>query len=140
MSAAAPVAPGRADRPARTRHLFWRAARLRCPVCAGGPLFHSWFTMRDACPGCGLQLERHEPGYYLGAMSLNLGVAEGTFALAFGAAVWATWPDVPWDPLLYASVALMVLAPVAFYPFSKILWLALDLRVRPATREDLRQR
>jgi hypothetical protein len=43
--------------------LFWRAERLRCPNCGGGPLFRSWFRMRPYCPACGLPLERGDQGY-----------------------------------------------------------------------------
>ncbi len=117
--------------------LFARALRLRCPACAGGPLFASWFRIRDTCPGCGLALARHEEGYYLGAMALNLFVSEALFALLLvGVAVW-TWPDVPWDTILFVSVVLMILAPVAFFPFSRTLWLAFDLLVRPVTRGEI---
>jgi hypothetical protein len=30
----------------------------------------------------------------------------------------------------------MILAPIAFYPVSKLLWLAIDLTIRPAQPED----
>ncbi len=43
--------------------LFWRAVRLKCPNCGGGPLFHCWVKPRAHCPSCGLLLERGEDGY-----------------------------------------------------------------------------
>ena len=47
-----------------------RALRLHCPACGSGGLFQSWFTMRPACPGCGLVMER-EQGYFLGRHPLR---------------------------------------------------------------------
>ena len=32
---------------------------------------------------------------------------------------------------------MMIVAPLGFYPFAKALFLAFDLRFRPAAREDL---
>ena len=47
---------------------------------------------------------------------------------------WALrfWPEPPWDFLLYGGMALMIVAPVVFYPFSKTIFLAFDLIFRPA--------
>jgi hypothetical protein len=41
------------------------------------------------------------------------------------------WPNVPWDFLQYGGVALMIAAPFIFFPFSRTLWLAIDLLARP---------
>jgi hypothetical protein len=41
------------------------------------------------------------------------------------------WPSPPWTLLQYGGGALMVVAPFVFYPFSKTLFLAMDLWVRP---------
>jgi hypothetical protein len=48
-----------------------------------------------------------------------------------------TWPDPPWALLQYGGIALMVLVPFLFYPFSKTLFLAFDLIFRPPTSEEL---
>jgi hypothetical protein len=50
--------------------------------------------------------------------------------------VSATWPAPPWETLTIAGVALMILAPVMFLPFSKLLFLAFDLRFRPPVEAD----
>lgn len=118
--------------------LFGRALRLRCPACAGRPLFVSRFRLRESCPGCGLLLARKEEGYYVGAMALNLVVSEGLFILLLAGVAFATWPRVPWDAILYGGVVLMVLAPIAFFPYSRTLWLAFDLLFRPVTRGEIR--
>jgi hypothetical protein len=60
-------------------------------------------------------------------MLCNLVVAELLFVAALVAWTVLTWPDPPWRLIWIGSVAGMVLAPIATYPFSKTLWLALDL-------------
>lgn len=91
--------------------------------------------MHERCPTCGLTLARGEAGdYWLGAYAINLVVAESLAAfIAFGV-LWATWPEY-----MAAQVTGMVLAvalPVAFYPFSRTLWLAWDLSFRPREEGD----
>jgi len=122
-------------RPAR---LFWRAARLRCPHCGGGPLFTSWFRMCAHCPSCGLPLERGEDGYQVGSYMFNIIAAELVFAALFLGLVVATWPSPPWLALQIGGGALMIVAPFVFFPFSKTLFLAFDLLFRPATPDELR--
>jgi uncharacterized protein (DUF983 family) len=117
--------------------LFGRAVRLRCPNCGGRPLFRSWLRMRPYCPVCGIPLQREEPGYQVGSYMFNIIAAELLFAMLFIVALVVTWPDPPWTLLQYGGIALMVLAPVLFYPFSKTLFLAFDLLFRPATPEEL---
>ena len=52
----------------------------------------------------------------------------------------STWPNPPWTVLQWGSVAVMVLTPILFYPFSKTTWLALDLLFRPVPpRERARE-
>ena len=116
--------------------LFWGAARRRCPNCGGGPIFDSWLRIRARCPVCGLRLERGEEGYQVGAYMFNIVAAELVFAAVFLGILVFTWPDPPWTALLYGGIALMLVAPFVFYPFSKTLFLAFDLIFRPPTPED----
>jgi uncharacterized protein (DUF983 family) len=117
--------------------LVGRALRLRCPNCGGGPIFESWFRMRERCPRCGLRLERGEQGYVVGAYMFNIMAAELIFAGIFLGIAWVTWPHPPWTTLQYGGGAFMVLAPLICYPFSKTLFLAFDLYFRPVRPEDL---
>src|SRR3954466_15098269 len=117
----------------RALRLFGRASRLRCPNCGGGPIFRSWFRMRPYCPVCGIPLEREESGYQVGAYMFNIVASELLFAVLFIAVLVVTWPDPPWKVLQYGGVALMVLAPFLFYPFSKTVFLAFDLVFRPSS-------
>ena len=57
----------RERRAVRVRRAFGRAARLLCPRCGAGPMFHGWFRMAPACAACGLRFERAQ-GYFVGAI------------------------------------------------------------------------
>ena len=116
--------------------LLWRALRLRCPNCGGGPLFKNWLQMQARCPVCRMRLERGEEGYQVGAYMFNIVGAELFFAAIFLSIVAYRWPTPPWDALLYGGMVMMVVTPVLFYPFSKDLFLAFDLIFRPAAPED----
>jgi uncharacterized protein (DUF983 family) len=116
--------------------LLWRAGRLHCPNCGGGPLFTGWLRMSERCPVCHIRLARGEEGYQVGAYMFNMIAAELIFAAIFLAIILYTWPKPPWDQLLYGGIVLMVILPVLFYPFSKTLFLAFDLAFRPATPRD----
>ncbi len=114
-----------------------RALLLRCPACGGRKIFRSWLRMRAFCPGCGLRLDRGERGYNLGSYTINLLTAETLFLLWFLVIVLVGWPSPPWSLMQYGGGILMVVAPVFFYPFSKTLFLAVDLVFRPVRLEDL---
>lgn len=120
---------------ARPLTLLARAFRLRCPNCGGGDLFGSWFRMREQCPTCHIRTERGEQGYVVGAYMFNIVAAELIWAASVGAIAVATWPDPPWNLLLYGGGALMLGLPFCCYPFSKTLFLAFDLLFRPAGDE-----
>ena len=115
---------------------LWRALRLRCPHCGSGGLFRKWVVMRDSCPRCGLLLDRGERDYFIGAYTLNFIGAEVAIVLLALAVVLSTWPDVPWDRVQWGLVAFIIPFPVLTYPFSKTLWLAIDLGFRPPTLGD----
>ena len=110
---------------------FLRALRLRCPHCGGGPIFTSWSHLLPACPSCGLALERGERGYWLGAYFVNLMAMETVFAVWVVGFLLETWPDPPWGFFQISTIVLMAVFPFAFFPFSKTLFLAFDLLVRP---------
>lgn len=116
--------------------LLGRALRLRCPACGGRPIFLTWVRMCSNCPVCGLQLERGEAGYWVGAYFFNLMAMETAFVVAFVAALAATWPDPPWLALQIGIGILVLLAPILCFPFSKTLFLAFDLICRPPEAGD----
>ncbi len=91
--------------------------------------------MADDCPSCGHRFER-DPGYWLGAMIINTAVAISSFLVVFVAIMVVTWPDVPWRAALVVTLVLNLVVPVVFYPWSKTLFVALDLSVRPVSPEE----
>lgn len=121
-----------------------RAMRLRCPHCGGGPVLARWRpgipwgAVRERCAACRFRYERSDDRYFSGAMFVNLMVAELIFALSFLAAILVTWPDVPWDALTYGGAAAMLLIPALLFPVSKVVWLAVDVLVRPVSDDELR--
>lgn len=99
-------------------------------MCGQSGVFTSWFTMRDRCSRCGLRFERIE-GHWLGSLGLNTIVS---FTALFGvllAGMVITWPDPPVVPLVAVGVGTAVLVPLLFFPFSRTLWTAIDLAMRP---------
>lgn len=112
--------------------MLGRAVRRRCPRCGAGPVFRSWFRMVERCPGCGLCFER-ESDFWLGAYVVNLAVTEGLLVVALLAYVLraVSEPATPSAPVVAAAVVLAVAAPLAFFPFSRTIWAAIDLAMRP---------
>ena len=113
-----------------------RAFRLRCPWCGGRPVFVSWSAMLPNCPVCGLRFERGERGYWLGAYFFNLVAMETVFVAWIAGFLIATWPSPPWTIFQVATVVVMLAMSVEFFPFSKTVFLAFDLWVRPPAAED----
>ena len=111
--------------PPRLR-MLGRGATRRCPRCGAGKLFHHWFAMVQHCPRCGMKFER-EPGYWTGAIAINTIVVGGLFTIVLVVTMILTVPDIPWVTVLLVVVPLMTIGPLIVYPFSKTLWLAVDL-------------
>lgn len=91
--------------------------------------------MVERCPGCGLRFEREE-GYWVGAMIVNIAVTELAFAVAFAGGLALFWPDVPWGWLTVVAVAVNAIVPVVFYPYSKTIWMGLDVLLHRMDRQD----
>src|SRR5437763_464756 len=117
--------------------LVARGLLLRCPRCGARGIWQSWFRMKHACPTCGQVFERGEShDFFIGAYLINLIVAETT-AVIVAAVMWiALGSRVSFNVLWGASMALAVIMPVLFYPFSRELWLAFDLHFRPTEAGD----
>jgi uncharacterized protein (DUF983 family) len=91
--------------------------------------------MKKHCNQCGLEFER-EPGYWVGAIIINTTVTFITFIGLFMSLVLLTWPDVPWGVVMAVTVVFNALLPIAFYPISKAIWLALELSWHPLEPEE----
>ena len=107
-------------------------------MCGSGRLFDGWFKMKDRCPRCGYHFEREE-GFFLGAMVVNFAVAIGLMAvLCIVPVIWlsATRPDSSLWPLVGAGLFAAVVGPILFYPFSRTIWVAFELMLRPAATSE----
>jgi uncharacterized protein (DUF983 family) len=100
-------------------------------------MFHGLLAMNERCRGCGLKFER-EPGYFLGSIYLNYGVAVaaalGLHFLLAGALDWSA----PAEFALIAPVAAAL--GLLFFRWARALWLAFDLSVDPPGPEDFAPR
>jgi len=123
--------------PRQAARLFGRAFLLRCPNCGGGKVLQHWLKLKVKCPTCGLRLERGEHDHFAGSMFILFTL---TGVLVLGAMVvtmLVTAPTVPWDLLVDGLPIVTLVAIPLLFPFSKLLWLAFDLMMRPATPEEL---
>lgn len=124
-----------AARPSVTR-LLLRALTRRCPQCGGRPVFAGYFSLRERCPDCGLRFHRQE-----GQMSGDIGVNTiVTTTLLFVVLLGGTL--LMWGQLNVVALGLVagfvaVVFPILFQPFSKLVWLDIDLLMRPAEADEL---
>ena len=114
-----------------------RALLLRCPNCGSRGLMKNWFKMQERCPTCGIRIEREGNDYLSGSVMFNLVLAELIFAFVLVVYLVIAWPNVNWDTLEIAAPLGMAAAPFVLFPFSKLVWLAADLALRPAHASEL---
>ncbi len=116
-----------------------RAVTRRCPYCGSPGVYESYFALRERCPKCSVRFEREE-GYFLGAYALNLIVAE---FVGLGLAIFLIFKtdlrhlSLVWQELI--AVALAIVFPVTLFPFSRTVWIALDLIFHPPGHAAERQ-
>jgi uncharacterized protein (DUF983 family) len=116
--------------PASFKRMVGRALLRRCPRCGGKGWFRGWFHRLERCRTCGFKFER-QAGFMLGAMTINTIVTFGCLAAVLVVGMLATYPDVAVFPLVVLSIAVAVIVPLAFYPFSYTLWAAIELKMKP---------
>jgi len=78
-----------------------------------------------------LHLTRGEPDHFLGGYVINLGIAEGVAATLWIVLLTATWPDPSWVLMQWAAAVLVVVMPLLLYPFTRVVFLAVDLIAQP---------
>lgn len=117
--------------------MLWRGILRRCPRCGARRVFETWFRMVETCPGCRLRFER-ESDFFLGAYVVNLAVTEGLLIVSLLVYVFRAVndPSTPPLPALVTALVFAVAAPIAFFPFSRTIWAAIDLAMRPVPREQ----
>ena len=119
------------------KRTFLRGCMKRCPVCGQRHLFRHWFTMLERCPKCDLKFERIE-GHWTGDLGINTIVSFGALLIVLMVGFLAFWPTAPIVVIIIAAVVAAGLLPLAFFPFSKTIWLALDLMMRPLDPGEVR--
>lgn len=119
--------------------LLARGAAKHCPRCGQSHLFRRWFTMVPMCPGCSLPFDR-EPGWVLGAMTINTAWTFVAILVTMLAGFVLTYPDIDAFWVSVAAGAAAVITPVVGYPFSKTVWIAIDLALVPDRVEQIEQR
>jgi uncharacterized protein (DUF983 family) len=112
-----------------------RGLALRCPVCGGGGLFRHWIAQVERCPTCGFRFHRVE-GHWLGSLGMNTIVSFGALLLAVVVGYALTTPDPPAGVLIGIAMAVAVVVPTVFFPWSRTLWSAIDLLMRPLEPDD----
>lgn len=107
----------------------WAAARLRCPHCLKGPVFHGVAQMYPQCPVCRYVFER-EPGYFLGAIAIGYFVAVFVVATVGFTLHWMR-PSLSWELVFFVGVvAYLVLTPVVFR-YARTVWMYADSLLDP---------
>lgn len=107
-----------------------RGLRGRCARCGADDVAASFFDLKDECPNCSWTFEREE-GYWVGAMVVLLGAVEGAYLLFLAVGIFAWWPDVHWNLLLWVGLALNATMPFLLYRWSKTAWMGLHVAFFP---------
>jgi hypothetical protein len=118
--------------------MLGRGLLKRCAVCGSGKLFTRWFRMKERCPRCGYLFEREE-GFFLGAYVINLAFAQGMVILLAVVPLIVRLADDPQAsilPFVVGGLVGAVVGPMVFYPWSKTVWTAFDLMLRPLVARE----
>lgn len=70
-------------------------------------------------------------------MFFGMMIGEGSVVLALVVTMLVTWPNVPWDALQWGGAAGIILVAPLLIPFSRVVWLAVDVLVRPVVPEEM---
>ena len=109
-----------------------------CARCGGGHLFESWFRLRERCPTCGMRFER-EDGFWLGGYVINFAAGEGALLILLAVLIASLANGSHIDPVPYVAVGVVIAiaGPLVTFPFSRTLWSAIDLIMRPLAPEEI---
>jgi uncharacterized protein (DUF983 family) len=113
-----------------------RGLLRRCPLCGEGHLFRGWLRMVDRCPRCDLLFERIE-GHWLGAIAINTVLALVTLLAVIVVGAVLAYPDPPVAQLTLIAMATAAVAPLVWFPFSRTIWTAIDLAMRPIEPDEI---
>ena len=113
-----------------------RALALKCTVCGGGGVFRGPFKMAENCPTCGFLFQRGVHGHWIGSLGMNTIVSFGALLVTVIVGFILTQPDPPLRALVAAAVGVAAIFPLVFFPWSRTLWSAIDLLMRPLEPDD----
>lgn len=119
--------------------MILRGLVRRCPFCGHNKIFDGWFKLKERCPSCGHRFNQEE-GFYIGAYAINFAITEGLLLLCLIPYIFISAADPDYElnvvPFATAAVAAAIIGPILFYPFSRSLWIALDLTLRGGRNLD----
>ena len=118
-------------KPLTNRRLLRRGLRRRCPLCGGGGVFETFFTVRERCPRCNFPIQREE-GHWLGAIGINMIVTLSLLFVTMLVAFLLTIDERRAALVLVPCFLVAGLTPVLFFGSSHTLWSAIDLAHAPA--------
>lgn len=103
-----------------------RAFRRRCPACGKAGISKHWVQVSSLCPQCGLDIDRH-PGSFVGGVGINTITTFGLLVVAFGGGLIASGGRPTVLGVLAPTICIALVAPLAFYARSRLLWVAFEL-------------
>jgi hypothetical protein len=89
------------------------------------------------CAGCNFRFARSDESYFSGAMFFGLMMGEFLYAVALGITIATMWPNIPWDTMTWALPLGVLLVMVFVIPVSRVVWLTVDVLVRPVQPDEL---
>lgn len=112
---------------ARRMTLLKRALLLQCPYCGQGHIIRYPFWIEDCCPRCGYRFAP-ESGYFVGGYALNLvGVEIAGLVVIIIILLRSNLSLLQQEAI---GIGAAVLLPILFFPWSRTLWMALDLSLQ----------
>jgi uncharacterized protein (DUF983 family) len=132
------VSTARAKHEQSTTKIVLRGLIRRCPRCGGGGLFASWFKLKERCPTCGMKFER-EDGFWLGGYVINIAAGEGALLILLAVLIGqlASGVHINVWPYAAAGTVIAVGGPMVTFPFSRTVWCAIYLIMRPLSPEEV---
>jgi len=73
-----------------------------------------------------------------GNVGINTIVSFGILMIVLFVGTFAFWPTPPIGAIVVAAAVATVVVPIVFHPFSKTIWLAIDVAMRPIEPGEVR--
>ena len=104
---------------------IWRGITKCCPRCGSRKTHAKYFKPRINCPKCSLKFEK-EQGYWTGALAINTVATGGLVAICLAVGLISTAPEIPVEPLFLTILPVTIIVPIALYPVTHTIWMAID--------------